>query len=269
MRTSVVFFTLATAVSGIGRAQDAPTVWKSWHELDAPWIDLQLHITTMADGAFFSQNAANVAQVGDLSPRKEFRLENLEVDGQLTAPIPWSFQIAAEYDGADQKNGERGWSLSDLNVSVPLGQFCTVTIGKQSEGVTLERLASSEDLSFMERSTMSSALSIPRNTGVRFTGTAAGQRINWSAGWYNGWLENVYSFSESGNVVNARLAGLPVDAEGGRRLVHLGVWGAWAEAQAGAAQTRSRPEVYEAPYFVDTGSYPSKQGTALGFEFAG
>lgn len=252
-------------------AQEAPapaSVWRSWNQLDASWIDLQLHITAMLDGAFFSQNAANVEQVGDLGPRKEFRLENLELDGQLLAPFPWRFQIAAEYDGADQKNGQRGWSLSDLNVSIPLGRFCAVTIGNQSEGVTLERLASSEDLSFMERSTMSSALTIPRNTGVRFTGTAAGQRINWSAGWYNGWLTNVYSFSESGNVVNARVAGLPVDSGDGRRLVHLGVWGSWAEAQAGAAHTRSRPEVYEAPYFVDTGSYPSDHGTALGFELA-
>src|SRR5262245_31867298 len=269
MRTSVVFFTLATAVSGIGRAQDAPTVWKSWHELDAPWIDLQLHITTMVDGAFFSQNAANVQQVGDLGPRGEFRLENLEVDGQLLAPFPWSFQIAAEYDGADQKNGQRGWTLSDLNVSIPLGKFAKVTIGNQSEGVTLERLASSEDLSFMERSTMSSALSVPRNAGIRFTGMTPDERLTWSAGWYNGWLTNGLSFSESGNIGNTRITVLPVDADAGRRLIHLGAWGAYAQTQEGSLRTRSRPEVFEAPYFVDTGSFAANHATSFGFEFAG
>ena len=97
----------------------------------------------------------------------------------------------------------------------------------------MERLANSYDLVFMERSTMSQALTSPRSTGVRLQGTAAGERMNWSVGWYNGWLTNGLSFSESGNIVNARIAGLPIDSQGGRRLLHLGAWGVYAEPQEG------------------------------------
>ncbi len=222
----------------------------------------------MVDGALFAQNPASVVQVGNLPTDGLFRLDNFEVDGQLRAPFPWSFQIEAEYDGSDQSNSQRGWTLSALNVTVPVAGLFSVTVGNQSEGVTMERLSNSYDLVFMERSTMSSALTVPRNTGVRLRGVAAHGRVNWSAGWYNGWLTNGLSFSESGNIFNGRFAGLPVDANGGRRLVHLGVWGAYAEAQEGSARSRSRPEVYEAPFFVDTGSFPADSNASLGFEFA-
>ncbi len=268
LRRTVRSLLLAAAVPAALHAQDPAVPKKPWNELSTSWIDLQLHITAMVDGAFFVQDADSVAQVGDLSDEGVFRLDNLEVDGQLTAPFPWSFQVEAEYDGADQNNDQRGWTLSGLNVTIPVGKLFWVTVGNQSEGVTMERLANSYDLVFMERSTMSSALTVAQSTGVRLKGTAAGKRINWSAGWYNGWLTNDLSFSESGNIYNGRIAGLPVEANGGRRLLHVGAWGAYGDAREGSGQTRSRPEVYEAPFFVDTESFPADHFASVGFEFA-
>jgi phosphate-selective porin OprO/OprP len=267
---------LAAAVAAMGQetltqeAAPSPAAppklpWNQWAN---SWITLKLDITAMVDGAFFSQDAASVEQVGNVPNDAKFRLDNLEIDGTLHFPIPWSFQIAGEYDGADQNHSQRGWTLSDLNFSIPLGRFATVTIGQQSEGIGMERLSNNEDLSFMERSTMSSALTTPRNAGVRFKGNAAGKQIAWSAGWYNGWLTNGLSFSESGNIFNGRVAGVPINEDGGRRLLHFGIWGAYAQAQAGSLRSRSRPEVYEAPFFVDTGSVPANHGSSLGFEFA-
>ena len=268
LRPTVRSLILAAAPAALqAHAQEPAVPKRPWNELSTSWIDLQLHITAMVDGAFFSQNAASVAQVGDLGPEALFRLDNLEVDGQLRAPFPWSFQIEGEYDGADQLNSQRGWTLSGLNVTIPMGELFSVTIGNQSEGVTMERLANSYDLVFMERSTMSQALTTARSTGVRLQGTAAGGRMNWSAGWYNGWLTNDLSFKQSGNIVNGRVAGLPVDAEGGRRLLHLGAWGAYAEAEQGQGISRSRPEVYESPFFVDTGEIPAISSTSFGAEF--
>ena len=268
LRRTVRSLILAAAPAALqAHAQEPAVPKRPWNELSTSWIDLQLHITAVVDGAFFSQNAASVAQVGDLGPEALFRLDNLEVDGQLRAPFPWSFQIEGEYDGADQLNSQRGWTLSGLNVTIPMGELFSVTIGNQSEGVTMERLANSYDLVFMERSTMSQALTTARSTGVRLQGTAAGGRMNWSAGWYNGWLTNDLSFKQSGNIVNGRVAGLPVDAEGGRRLLHLGAWGAYAEAEQGQGISRSRPEVYESPFFVDTGEIPAISSTSFGAEF--
>ena len=36
--------------------------------------------------------------------------------------------------------------------------------------------------------------------GVRFSGIAACERMTWSAGWFNNWLDSELSFSESGQI---------------------------------------------------------------------
>jgi phosphate-selective porin OprO and OprP len=252
-------------------AQDDPpplAVSKPWNEIATKWIALQLHVTAMEDGAFFSQNQASDGQVGALPSAGEFRLSRLQLNGQLTAPFPWSFEVNAGYNGLDQNNGEASWSISDLWIAVPLGGFATVTVGEQEAGVGMERLSHGEDLSFMERSTMSEAYKKAHQLGVRFTGTAAGDRMTWSAGWFNDWVTDGLSFAQSGNTYAGRVTGLLLDQDEGRQLVHVGVSGAYSQAQNGAIQTRSRPEVRQAPYFVDTDSFPAAHSDAVGFELA-
>jgi phosphate-selective porin OprO and OprP len=239
-----------------------------WNELMTSFGTLQLHVTAMEDGALFSQNENSVSQVGALPNAQEFRVSRLELLGQFTAPFPWSFDVNGNYNGLDQNNGQTGWTIYDLNVSVPLGRVATVTVGEQEAGVGMERLSHGEDLSFMERSTMSEAFKKSHELGVRFTGTAAGGRMTWSAGWFNNWLTDDLSFSESGNAYAGRVTGLAVDEEGGRRLLHLGVSADYAEAQGGSVRARSRPEVHQAPDFVDTGTFDAAHTTGVGFELA-
>ncbi len=128
---------------------------KPWNELDTSWIDLQLHITAMVDGAFFVQDAESDAQVGTCPGRRAVSPGQPGSRRAAPAPFPWSFQVQTEYNGADQNNDQEGWTLSGLNVTIPVGKLFWVTVGNQSEGVTMERLANSYDLVFMERSTMS------------------------------------------------------------------------------------------------------------------
>ena len=261
----------ATIASGRLDAQDSPSPAvsaKPWNEFSTDWVALQLHTTLMEDGALFSQNAASVSQVGAVADAQEFRVSRLQLNGQLTAPFPWSFEVNAGYNGLDQNNGEANWTIADLWVAVPLGRFATVTVGEQESGVGMERLSHGEDLSFMERSTMSEAYKKSHELGVRFTGTAAGDRMTWSAGWFNNWLTDDLSFDESGNSYAGRVTGLAVDDDGGRQLLHLGVSAAWAQAQNGSVQARSRPEVRQSPYFVDTGSFDANHSLGLGFELA-
>ena len=104
--------------------------------------------------------------------------------------------------------------------------------------------------------------------GVRFSGTAAGERMTWSAGWFNNWLDDDLSFSESGQIAAGRVTGTPILADGGRRLLHLGVSAVYREAPNGSLKSRSTPEVYEAPDFVDTGTFPADHAASVGGELA-
>ncbi|HTR02583.1 MAG TPA: porin [Thermoanaerobaculia bacterium] len=241
---------------------------RPWNELETKAIALQLHVTLLEDGAFFSQNAASVSQVGDLPSTGEFRVDRLQLSGQLKAPFPWSFEVNAGYNGLDANSGDVNWTIADLWISVPLGTAANVTVGEQEAGVGLERQSHGEDLPFMERSTMSEAYKKSHELGVRFWGTAAGERMTWSAGWFNNWLTDHESFDESGNAYAGRVTGLAVDEDEGRSLVHLGVSAAYTQIQEGSLQARSRPEVHQAPYFVDTGSFAGDHSLDLGFELA-
>lgn len=261
---------LAVAPASVAAQEpaSAAAATRPWNELETKWISLQLHVTAMEDAAFFSQNAANVSQVGDLPNAREFRVSRLELLGQLTAPFPWSFDVNANYNGLDQNDDESNWVIYDLNVTVPLGRHAAVTVGEQEEGVGMERLSHGEDLAFMERSTMSEAFKKAHALGVRFTGALAGDRVTWSAGWFNNWLTDGLSFAESGNSWAGRVTGLAVEEDGGRRLLHLGASAGYTQAPDGSVRARSRPEVHEAPDFVDTGSFTAAHTTGFGFELA-
>ncbi len=198
-----------------------------------------------------------------------FRLDDLSLSGQIKLPHPWGYQISANYKGLDPTD-TRSWTLTNLNLSIPLGALATVTIGKQKEGVGLEMIENGRDVPFMERSVMTTATTFVEShvAGVRFSNTAAAGRMTWSAGWFNNWLDDGLTFGESGNIFAGRVSGLPVETDGGRRLLHLGVSAAYRQAQNGSFKSKSVPEIYEAPNFVDTGSFPADHGTSIGAELA-
>ncbi len=246
-----------------------PGLKGGWNELDASWIHLRLNFEALEDGAFYSQDAANKKQVGDLSPTALFRVDDLSLSGQIKFAHPWTFLVGGNYRGLDPTSA-RGWTTTYVFLRIPLGDFADVTIGKQKEMVGLEMVENGRELSFMERSTMSTAFTLIDShiVGVRFSNTVADGRATWSAGWFNNWLDDGLSFDQSGQIFAGRVSGLPFDSDGDRRLVHVGVSAAYREAPNGSFQLKSVPEVYEAPDFVDTGSFPADHGTSIGGELA-
>jgi phosphate-selective porin OprO/OprP len=240
---------------------------RAWNELDASWVSLRLNFAAMEDGAFFSQDARSKEQVGDLSNEQLFRVDDLSLSGQLEFARPWIFQVGGNYRGLEPTSS-RTWTSTDMFLSIPLGDLGFVTVGKQKEGVGLERTENARDIPFMELSTATTASTFVEShiVGVRFTGALAGQRLTWSAGWFNNWLDDAFSFSQSGQIFAGRISGLALD--GGGRLLHLGVSGVFREAQNGSFRSKSIPEVYEAPDFVDTGSFPADHSTSIGAEVA-
>ncbi len=223
----------------------------------------------MEDGAFYSQDAASKQQVGTLSPEGLFRLDDLSLTGRIKLPHPWGYEISANYKGLDPTD-TRSWTLTNLNLSIALGRFATVTLGKQKEGAGMEMIENGRDIPFMERSVMTTAGTFVEShiAGVRFSNTAAAGRMTWSAGWFNNWLSDGLTFAESGNIFAGRVSGLAVETDGDRRLLHLGVSAVYRQAQNGGFKSKSVPEVYEAPNFVDTGTFPADHATSIGAELA-
>jgi phosphate-selective porin OprO and OprP len=259
--------TLLLGLSAAMAAEEPPR--RPWNELDTSWVSARLGFAAMEDGAFYSQDAANKQQVGDLSAEQLFRLDDLSVSGVIKLPRPWKYVLAGNYRGLDTTES-RTWTFTDVNLSVPIGQLANVTIGKQKEGLGLEMTENARDVPFMQLSVMSTASTFFEShvVGVRFSNAILGGRMTWSGGWFNNWLDDDLSFSESGQIFAGRVTGLAMDQDGGRELLHLGVSAVYREAPNGSFKSKSIPEVYEAPDFVDTGSFPANHATSVAGELA-
>ena len=249
-------------------AQEAAAA-RPWNEVETSWATARLGFAAMEDGAFYAQDAASKQQVGDLSAQSLFRVDDLSLTGRIRLSRPWTYQVAGNYRGLDP-TASRDWTFTYWNLTIPLGDLANVTVGKQKEGIGLEMFANGRDLTFMERPTMSTAFAFIDShiAGVRFWSSFASGRMTWTAGWFNDWLDDDLSFSESGQVFAGRVTGLPIAGDGGRRLLHLGASAAYREAPGGSVQVKTVPEVYEAPDFVDTGAIPASHGSSFGAELA-
>jgi len=263
---------LWAALGGLLAAQEPPSMPEArhpWNELDTSWISVRLDLQAFVDGAFYAQNALSKQQVGDLTPEGLFRVDDLTLSGQIKFPRPWSYMVGGSYRGLDPTD-TRNWTTSYVYVSVPLPVLGSVTIGKQKQGVGLEMMENGRDTPLMERSTMTTAFAFVNShiVGIRFADSVARGRMTWSAGWFNNWLDDGLSFDESGQIYSGRVTGLPIEANGDRTLLHLGVSAAYRQASNGSFKLKSVPEVYEAPDFVDTGSFPARSGTTIAGELA-
>jgi hypothetical protein len=234
---------LAAGVAAAAFPQDVPPAAapkRPWNQLDASWISGRLSFAALEDGAFFSQDAESKQQVGDLTSKALFRVDDLLLSGQLKFARPWTFVVGGSYRGLDPTSA-RSWTLTYLYFTIPLPVLGFVTVGKQKEAIGLEMTENGRDLPFLERPTMSTAFAFIDShiAGVRFSNTAASGRMTWSAGWFNNWLDDGLSFDASGQIGAARVTGLLVEAEGGRRLLHLGFRPSTGSPAAAASSSRA------------------------------
>ncbi|WP_339721669.1 porin [uncultured Paraglaciecola sp.] len=105
-----------------------------------------------------------------------------------------------------------GFELKDAYLKYTAWDWANITIGKQKEPFGLEKLMSSKNLSFIERSMMSGAISPSRTYGVNLSGTQ--DSVNWQLGYFQD--DN----AEKGNAVTGRLTWAPWYIN--RNLIHLG-----------------------------------------------
>jgi phosphate-selective porin len=238
-----------------------------WTRYEGPLMTLNLGLMAIVDFNTFDQDAANVAQVGDIASETELRAGRLMLRGKLGRNRRVSYFYAGEYNGLSREPGDSTFRVTDLAFTASVGNFGDLTIGKTKEPIHLARIMPGDGVLLMERATMD-GLVPSRGTGIKLGNYAFERRLTWSVGWFNDWLFTDESFSDSDNQFTGRITGLPVYADDGRRLVHLGLAARYAEAEDGTFRFRQPPEANTAPDFIDTGEFPAKKSKTLGLEAA-
>lgn len=196
----------------------------------------------------------------------KFRSARLGVAGAL-----WEdFVFKAVYDFAGGSTGFKDVYLGMENIPV-VGELL---VGQMKEPFSLEELISGNYVTFMERSLPTAAFAPGRQTGIRASNAILDKRMTLAIGAFYGDTDDDED-SNFDDVTNAdltmRLTGLPLYADEGKRLLHLGLGYSHQFRDEGetTARYRNRPESNLTDVrLVDTGNIDLDSANLLNPEIA-
>ncbi|WOJ95561.1 porin [Congregibacter brevis] len=206
---------------------------------------------------WLAQDVGSKATVGDLDEFSggEIRALRFGVAGTINFEKPWVYVIAGAtnaFDKGFEIEDQDDVAFFDIRLDIPGPGDTTLSIGKQKEPISLERLTGMVFLPFQERSIAADALLPSRNTGAVWSGNGPSKRTTWAVGAFNDWLDSDVDFSDNANQFVGRVTWAPSLSGDEDNLLHLGVGYRYTDAKEGL-RFRSEPEFNKAPNFVDTG----------------
>ena len=229
-----------------------------WNRFDTRWLSgLVTGAIALDRMNWLSQNDANQARHGDLDGFNggEIRALRFGIFGTLNFEKPWVYTIAGAtnaFDKGFESEDDEDITLFDWRLDIPFFRNSVMSIGKQKEPISMERLTGMVFLPWQERSAVADALLPSRNVGVVWNGSSPERYSSWAFGVFNDWFDAGQSFSESASQLVGRFAWAPLRSEDESNLLHLGLGYRYSDAKEGF-RFRTEPEFNQAPIYVDTG----------------
>jgi phosphate-selective porin OprO/OprP len=183
---------------------------------------------------------------------------------------PWVYTIFAAtnaFDKGFEVKDKDDLTFFDYRLDIPFLKSSVLSIGKQKEPISMNRLTGGTFLPNQERPAVSDAFFPSRNIGVVWSGFSPEKNSSWAIGAFNNWLEESNSFNESANQYVGRLAWVPLVSEDRSNLLHLGVGYRYSDAKQGVHYL-TEPELNKAPDFIDTEDFPADKSQTYNVEFA-
>ncbi len=231
----------------------------------------RIHIDT----GFFEQDRDNRAQVGNAFNGVDIRRARLGVEGEGFDTFFYRFDVDfVTFDSATQARPTIFDAYLDTQNLPIIGNL---RVGHFREPFSLERLDSTNDLPFMERSAVVNTLAPFRNLGIMAFDVNDAQSMTWSYGVFD---ENTNEFGEdeanrAGLAGTGRVTWLPWydEAAQGRYLLHMGASYTVRRVNDRQRRFNQPPELVlkegsatRTPNFIDTGVIPLEHYQVAGWE---
>jgi len=230
------------------------TKWNRW---ESEWVSgIFIGAAVLDNQQWLSQSSSSQQQVGDLKLFEGGEIRGLRVGaaGTLNFEKPWIYTIAGAtnaFDKGFEIKQPDSFTFFDYRLDIPLSDKITLSVGKQKEPISMERIMSMVQLPMQERTSVSDALMPSRNVGVVLSSTAFDERMTWAGGLFNDFLDTSSSFSDGASQAVGRVTWLPFISEDESNLLHLGFGMRYTNAEEGL-RYGTEPEFNKAPGFVDT-----------------
>jgi phosphate-selective porin OprO/OprP len=204
-----------------------------------------------------SQDSASEVQVGDLSEFEGGEIRGLRFGAVGTLNYfkrPWVYTIFGATNAFDQgfeTENLDDFAWFDYRLDIPVSDSMTLSVGKQKEPISMERIMSMVNLPMQERSIVSDSFLPSRNLGVVLNGNTSSGRATWAAGLFNNFIDSGESISDTPTAFVGRATWLPFISEDESNIVHLGLGYRHSNGKLGA-RFSTTPEFNQSPLFADT-----------------
>lgn len=220
--------------------------------------------------AWISQSDNSKLQVGDLTEYNgsEIRAFRFGVSGTLNFEAPWIYSVSAAtttFDKGFDSDTSDSLNFLDWRLDIPVFANSTLSIGKQKEPISMERLMTLVHIPMQERSVAADSLLPSRNIGAVLSGQTNNKRMSWAGGVFNNWLDTNNDFGKNSTQVVGRVTWLPYLSEDEHELFHLGFGARFSNTQADLHFTSS-PEFNKSPNFIDSGVFNADDSLTYNLE---
>ncbi len=229
-----------------------------WNQWKGRWISGIFTAGLFLDRMIWlDQDDANQFQFGDLDDFSggEVRGFRFGFLGTINFKKPWIYTIFGAtnaFSKGFETSEVENVTLFDWRLDIPFFNNSVMSIGKQKEPISGERVQSMLFNQMQERSAVADALMPSRNVGVVWNGSSPEKYTTWAVGVFNDWFDAGQDFNEGASQAIARFTWAPLHSADDSNLLHLGIGYRYSDLKEGF-RYGTEPEFNKSPVFVDTG----------------
>src|SRR5262249_27683661 len=230
-----------------------------WNENNASSLYFRFGAGFLYEGAAYLQNQASKEQFS-LSPETRIRDLRLILKGGFgqDRSVTWSSGIMYEQSSGKVLIRETGVMFAVPKLSGD------IFVGRTKEGFSLNKIMVGYAGWTMERTEMNDATIPILADGVKWIGFAPKKHVIWNLGFFSDTTSEGQSFSTYSRQAVGRIAWLPILSD--TTVLHIGINGRVGKPDDNVLNVRSRPEAFDAPFFVETGPFETTQSRTTDLE---
>ncbi len=230
---------------------------RKWNRFDTSYVSGFFNGALVLDRLeWLSQDEASESQVGDLDSSEvgEIRAFRMGVVGRIKFPKPWIYTVyvaTRTFDRGFESTTDNSLVWYDYRLDIPVSRYLNLSLGKQKEPISMERLMPLTFLPQQERSLANDTLLPARNFGIVLSGTTSSQRWTWAGSVFRNFIDADTSYSDTPTQLVGRATWLPFASSDDSHLFHLGIAYRYTNDPI-QPRYGSVPEFNQAPLFLET-----------------
>ena len=238
---------------------------KPWNFFDGSFSTIRIGVAFLYEYGGFSQDSEAKRQMdsADVDLESQFKVRDIRFffSGQFKTKRTITWKAGVMYDGSLD-----AWFIRETGVMIEMPEISGhIFVGRTKEGFSLSKVMSGYAVEMMERHMASDPIPILAD-GIKVLGFLPKQRLLWNVGMYSDWTSDHQSFSTYSWQFAARIGWLPIYSPETNTVLHIAANLRYAQPDDDKIRVRARPELNVAPFFIDTGEFPTTQSNHIGGE---